>query len=184
MFFRSRMITVFSIAFLSALAITGVITVLFIALSSIHTQFEVKHWIAALFCVILSSLSLAAAIGAGKASKLVGQTADVVTGYTDEAMDILESYLPEELLEDGGRLKTLTESQVEIARQNIDAKFHKAIILSVIVTVVLNALYLLLLVGTCRKVSRRHSGSDDLDDGLDSDYGSFSGSLDDIDNEL
>lgn len=178
------MVSIFSIALLLAIAVTGIATVLFIALSTLHVKFEIIHWIAAILCVVVTSIFFSAAIGAAKASKLVNQTADIVNNRTGEAFGELQAFLPEELMEQGGSLKAITDSQVELARERIDQKLHSAIIWSVVTAVVLNSLYLLLLLGTAGKRGRKHSYSDTLEDSLDSDYGSLSGSFDDIDSEL
>lgn len=142
------------------------------------------HWIAAILCVVVTSAFFSAAIGAAKASKLVNQTADLVNNRTGEALSELQAFLPEELMEQGGSLKTITDNQVEFAKERIDQKLHSAIIWSVVTAVVLNSLYLLLLLGTAGKRGRRHSYSDTFEDSLDSDYGSLSSDLDDIDSEL
>ena len=172
-------------ALLLAIAVTGIVTVLFIALSTPpHAKFEIIHWIAAILCVVVTSIFFSAAIGAAKASKLVNQTADIVNNYTGDALGKLQTFLPEELMEEGGHLKEMTDSQVELARVHVDRKLHSSIIWSVVTAVVLNSLYLLLLFGTAGKRGRKHSYSDTLEDSLDSDYGSLSGGFDDIDSEL
>lgn len=180
------MVSIFSMALLLAIAVTGIVTVLFIALSTppSYVKFEIIHWIAAILCVVVTSIFFSAAIGAAKASKLVNQTADLVNNRTGEALGELQAFLPEELMEQGGSLKAITDSQVELARVQVDRKLHSAIIWSVVTAVVLNSLYLLLLFGTAGKRGRKHSYSDNLEDSLDSDYGSLSGSFDDIDSEL
>lgn len=142
------------------------------------------HWIAAILCVVVTSTFFSAAIGAAKASKLVNQTADLVNNRTGEALGELQAFLPEELMEQGGSLKTIADNRVELAKERIDQKLHSAIIWSVVTAVVLNSLYLLLLFGTAGKRGRRHSYSDTFEDSLDSDYGSLSSDLDDIDSEL
>lgn len=134
--------------------------------------------------MVVTSIFFSAAIGAAKASKLVNQTADLVNNRTGEALGELQAFLPEELMEQGGSLKTITDNQVEFVKERIDQKLHSAIIWSVITAVVLNSLYLLLLLGTAGKRGRRHSYSDTFEDSLDSDYGSLSSDLDDIDSEL
>ena len=180
------MVSIFSMALLLAIALTGIVTVLFIVLAPpSHTRFETIHWIAAILCVVVTSIFFSAAIGAAKASKLVDQTADLVNNRTGEALGELQAFLPGELMEQGGSLKAITDSQVELAKERIDQKLHSAIIWSVVMAVVLNSLYLLLLLGTGGKGGRKRSYSDTLEDSLDSDYGSLSGGFDDdIDSEL
>lgn len=178
------MVSIFSMALLLAIAVTGIVTVLFIVLTPPYTRIEIIHWIAAILCVVVTSIFFSAAIGAAKASKLVNQTADIVNNYTGDALGKLQTFLPEELMEEGGHLKEMTDSQVELARVHVDRKLHSAIIWSVVTAVVLNSLYLLLLFGTAGKRGRKHSYSDTLEDSLDSDYGSLSGGFDDIDSEL
>lgn len=179
------MVSIFSIALLLAIAVTGIVTVLFIALyTPPHAKFEIIHWIAAIICVVVTSFFFSAAIGAAKASNLVNHTAALVNSRTGEALGELQAFLPEELMEQGGSLKAMTDSQIEFARDRIDRKLHSAIIWAVVTAIVLNALYMFLLIGTGQKGGRRHSYSDTLEDSLDSDYDSLSGSLDDIDSEL
>lgn len=134
--------------------------------------------------MVVTSIFFSVAIGAAKASKLVNQTANIVNNHTGEALGKLQAFLPEGLMEEGGHLKEMTDSQVELAKVHVGRKLHSAIIWSVVTAVVLNSLYLLLLLGTAGKRGRKHSYSDTLEDSLDSDYGSLSGSFDDIDSEL
>lgn len=179
------MVSILSMALLLAIAVTGIVTVLFIILApSLYTRFETGHWIAAILCVIITSLFFSAALGAARASKLVNRTADTINSSTDKALVELQAFLPDEFMEESGNLKEMTDSRVELAREHIGRRLRSAIIWSVVTAIILNSLYLLLLIGTGGKARRKHSYSDSLEDSLDSDYGSLSGSFDDIDNQL
>lgn len=108
------------------------------------------------------------------------KSADAATALSSGALNTLRGHTSEEIS------ALLTESNdnvasiIESVRTLLKRKFHKAVLLAVVVTVVLNLLYLLLLSSAGRK-PRHTSGSDGFDD-FDSDcsnLGNFDSSLDD-----
>lgn len=171
-------------ALLAALVVTGIVVLLFIALSPVHARMEPLHWMAAAICVIVSSLCLSVAFGAARAVEIVNSGAESINGYTEEALSSVGNYLPEELLENGLNLKDMADTRVESVREYLDGRLTVAVIWTSAVTLVLNLLLFLLLMRTAGKKSRKSSFSDDFEDSLDGDYGSLSGSLDNIDDEL
>lgn len=66
-------------AFFLALAITGIVTVLFIASSRSVRKFELIHWVGAVLCVAVTSVFIARTIVLEKAAKQVNHSTYVAT---------------------------------------------------------------------------------------------------------
>ncbi len=174
------MVIVMMSAFLLALAITGIVIVLFIASSKSVRRFDLIHWTCAVLCVAVTSVFIAGAIGLGKAARQIDRSADVATSLGSGALDLVRDYIP------GNEITTWLSAdgnavpQIESLRAYLHHKFRNAMIWAIVVTVVLNMLYLLLLT-TARRSSGTSYGSDGFDD-LDADisnFGNFDSSLDD-----
>ena len=168
-------------AFFLALAITGIVTVLFIASSRSVRKFELIHWVGAILCVAVTSVFIARTIGLGKAAKQVNHSTYVATTLGSRALDLLRGYLPDnEVTSWLSEVDGNAVPQIESLRAYLHHKFRKALIWSIVVTVLLNLLYLLLLT-TARRSSGTSSGFGGFDD-IDSDitnFGNFDSSLDD-----
>lgn len=168
-------------AFFLALAITGIITVLFIASSKSVRKFELIHWVGAALCVVVTSVFIARAIGLGRAAKQVDRSTDVAISFGSGALDLMRDYIPDnEVTSWLSQASGNAAPQIESLRAYLHHKFRKALIWSIVVTVLLNLLYLLLLT-TARRSSGTSSGFGGFDD-MDSDisnFGNFDSSLDD-----
>ncbi len=168
-------------AFFLALAITGLVTVLFIVSSRSVRKFELIHWAAAVFCVAVTSVFIAGAIGLGKAARQIDRSTDPATSLGSKALDLAREYLPDnEVASWISEAECDAVPQIESLRVYLHHKFRKAMIWSIVVTVVFNMLYLLLLT-TARRNSGTSYGSDGFDD-LDADIsnlGNFDSNLDD-----
>ncbi len=175
------MVIVMMSAFLLALAITGIVTVLFIASSKSVRRFDLIHWAGAVLCVAVTSVFIAGAIGLGKATRQIDRSTDVASSLGSKTLDLVRDYIPDNEITtwlseaDGNAIP-----QIESLQAYLHHKFRKAMIWSIVVTVALNLLYLLLLTTTRRSsgTSSGSDGSDDLDPDI-SNLGNFDSNLDD-----
>ena len=107
------MISTIAIALLIALAATGIVIFLAIGLSS-GFRMGAIHWLGAALCVLVSTVFIAAAVGASKALKAVNQTATTAKALAGSADNMIQgttvnpksllSLLPEEYREMAGEL--------------------------------------------------------------------------------
>lgn len=166
-------------AILMALAVTGVVTILFSMTSTPpHREFNLIHWAGAFLCVAITSCFIAGAIGFGKASRKLEKSADAATALSSGILNSVRGHTSEEISYLLSESNDSAVSKLESVQTLLKHKFRRAVILAVVVTVILNLLYLLLLSTAGRKP--RYT-SDEFDD-LDSDYsnfGNFDSSLDD-----
>ena len=198
------MISTIAIAFLIALAVTGVVIFLAVGLSSTSFSMGALHWLGAAFCVVVSTFFITAALGAGKVLKMVNKTAQTaqniankadraVSGRSLSLKDLIpEEYqglvdmLPGEAIPEVSLPQTAVASTantyIESVRRPLEKKLRTTTILSIIVTLVLNILLLVLLLNAGSKAARSRSyGSSDDDlfgGGSDLDFGSSSSNYD------
>lgn len=132
------------------------------------------------FCIAITSIFISAAIGAGKAVKQVNDSAKVASAISSGVSDSVNGFLSDNVSSPSKDFKTLAASQIESQRDFLNRKLRNAIIWSVIITAVLNSLYILLLT-TAERTSKTTYTSDGFDD-MDSDIsnlGNFDSSFDD-----
>lgn len=175
------MVSIIALGILAATAITAVVTILFsITSTSPPRKFDLIHWVGAFFCIAVTSIFISAAIGAGKAVKQVNDSAKVASAISSGVSDSVNGYLTDKIFSPSKDFKTLAASQIESQRDFLNRKLRNAIIWSVIITAVLNSLYILLLT-TAERTSKTTYTSDGFDD-MDSDIsnlGNFDSSFDD-----
>lgn len=174
------MVSILALGILTALVITGAVTILFsITSTPPPRKFDLIHWAGAIFCIAVTSTFITGAITAGKAVEQVNYSADAVNAISSGVSNPAKGHLTgEKSLQ--ADLHTLTSSQIESLRDSLNHKFHHAVIWSIVITVALNLLYLLLLT-TAERVSKTVPTSDGFDD-MDSDIsniGNFDSSIDD-----
>lgn len=173
------MVSIIALGILAATAITAVVTILF-SITSTPRKFDLIHWVGAFFCIAVTSIFISAAIGAGKAVKQVNDSAKVASAISSGVSDSVNGYLTDKIFSPSKDFKTLAASQIESQRDFLNRKLRNAIIWSVIITAVLNSLYILLLT-TAERTSKTTYTSDGFDD-MDSDIsnlGNFDSSFDD-----
>lgn len=174
------MVSIIALGILAATATTGVVTALFSITSTPPRKFDLIHWVGAFFCIAITSIFISAAIGAGKAAKQVNDSAKVASAISSGVSDSVNGFLSDNVSSPSKDFKTLAASQIESQRDFLNRKLRNAIIWSVIITAVLNSLYILLLT-TAERTSKTTYTSDGFDD-MDSDIsnlGNFDSSFDD-----
>lgn len=131
-----------------------------------------------------------AANALGNAAPAAGGTLSLesLRSYIPEEYQALVDMLPQEALPEisipsgaaGGAVSTTAGQYIEAARAPLAKRLRSAIIWSIVVTLVLNALLFVLLLNAGGKAKSRYSSSsEDLD--LDSDFSSSSSFTDDLD---
>lgn len=131
-----------------------------------------------------------AANALGNADPAAGGTLSLesLRSYIPEEYQALVDMLPQEALPEisipsgaaGGAVSATAGQYIEAARAPLAKRLHSAIIWSIVVTLVLNALLFVLLLNAGGKAKSRYSSSsEDLD--FDSDFSSSSSFTDDLD---
>lgn len=131
-----------------------------------------------------------AANALGNAAPAAGGTLSLesLRSYIPEEYQALVDMLPQEALPEisipsgaaGGAVSATAGQYIEAARAPLAKRLHSAIIWSIVVTLVLNALLFVLLLNAGGKAKSRYSSSsEDLD--FDSDFSSSSSFTDDLD---